>query len=294
MDWLNIQKSINYIEDNIFDNLNHDKIAKQMYLSSFHFHRAFSMITGITIGEYIRNRKLSLAGQELFITKAKVIDIASKYGYESPESFTKAFTRFHGVNPSEAKISSANLKFFNPLTININLKGGFNMANLEKFEIKRFGPYRFIGKSVYARGGSGDIFGGLWGNSDWIFKKLDNLKGYSTDEIHDVALITTDKYDEQKKLIGYTVGRFMKADTPVPEGMDYFDISDMFMAQGFVSGKFDDMIANAERMTAEAIEKQTKYVATWEFFAEIYTKDTIPDADVSSVLGYYISCKEKE
>ena len=84
MDWRTIQKAIDYIENNILDNLNYDEIAKQIYLSSYHFHRAFSMITGVTVGEYVRNRKLSLAGQELFLTKAKVIDIALKYGYESP------------------------------------------------------------------------------------------------------------------------------------------------------------------------------------------------------------------
>ena len=129
MDWRSIQEAIDYIENNIFDNLNHNEIAKKIYSSEFHFHRTFSMITGITIGEYIRNRKLSIAGQELFITKAKVIDIALKYGYESPESFTKAFTRFHGVNPSEARISNASLIFYNPLIINFNITGGFNMDN---------------------------------------------------------------------------------------------------------------------------------------------------------------------
>ena len=168
------------------------------------------------------------------------------------------------------------------------------MVKLEKFEIEKFGPYRFIGKSVYARAGaenSGYIFGGLWGNSEWIFKRLDGLKDYTTNETDDVALLTWDKYDEQKKLLGYTVGRFMKADTPVPDGMDYFDIPVMFVAKGLVSGKFGDMIGNAERLTAEAIEQQTKYVATKDFYAEIYEN---PNVDESSLYGYYVSCKEKE
>ena len=70
-----------------------------------HFHRLFSMITGITANEYIRNRKLSMAGQELIMSNKKVIDVAMKYGYDSPESFTKAFARFHGVTPSVARRS---------------------------------------------------------------------------------------------------------------------------------------------------------------------------------------------
>jgi len=242
MDWRNIQEAIDFVEENILNEINHDEIAKNIYSSSFHFHRAFSMIAGVTIGEYIRNRKLSLAGQELFTTKGKVIDIALKYGYESPESFTRAFTRFHGINPTEARISGANLKFYNPLKININLKGGFGMAKLEKFEIVKFGPYRFMGKSVYARcGQSPYIFGGLWGNDEWIFKKLNGMKEYATEENDDVGFLTYDKYDEQKKLLGYTVGKFMKPDTPLPaelagteHEMDYFDIPAMYVAKGFV------------------------------------------------------------
>lgn len=169
------------------------------------------------------------------------------------------------------------------------------MVILEKIEFKPFGPYRFIGKSVYARAGaefSGQIFGNLWENSKWIFEKLDCLSEYTTDETHNVAFITGDKYDEEKKLLGYTVGRFMKADTPVPYGMDYFNIPSMFVAKGWVRGEFEDMIANAERLTAEAIKEQTKYIGTWEICAEVYTKDTIPVNNVKSVLGYYIGCKE--
>ena len=297
MDWSIIQKAIDFIEENIFSNLNYDEIAKQIYSSSFHFHRAFSMIAGITVGEYIRNRKLSLAGQELFTAKTKVIDVALKYGYESPESFTKAFTRFHGVNPSEARISCTNLKFYNPLIINFNLKGGFDMAKLEKFEIVKFGPYRFIGKSVYARcGQSPYIFGGLWGNDKWIFEKLNSMKEYASDITDDVGFMTFDKYDEQKKLLGYTVGRFMKADTPVPAElvgtdyeMDYFDIPAMYVAKGFV-GKDVDAWQYATKLTHEAIEQQTKYITTNDFLAEIYTN---PNVDASSFYGYYVSCKEK-
>ncbi|MBI9048148.1 MAG: helix-turn-helix transcriptional regulator [Anaerolineaceae bacterium] len=74
-------------------------------LSRYHFHRLFSMITGMTITEYIRNRRLSLVGQELVLSEEKVIDIALKYGYDSPESFSKAFSRFHSIAPSAARRS---------------------------------------------------------------------------------------------------------------------------------------------------------------------------------------------
>ena len=91
----------------------------------------------------------------------------------------------------------------------------------------------------------------------------------------------------------YTVGRFMMPDTPVPDGMDFFDIPEIIIAKGWLSGKFDDMISSAEGLTAEAIAKQEKYVGTWEVTAEVYTNETVTDENVISVLGYYIGCKEK-
>jgi len=174
------------------------------------------------------------------------------------------------------------------------------MLTLEKFEIVPLGPCRFIGKSVYARAGagySGQIFGGLWGNSAGIFAALNAIAEYAAGETDGIALLTWDKYDERKKLLGYTVGRFMKADTPVPDGLDYFDIPAAFVAKGWVKGEFDEMIGGAEALTFEAIGKQEKYVPNWDdgsFMAEVYTKETVPEGGVVSRMGYYIGCKVKE
>lgn len=142
------------------------------------------------------------------------------------------------------------------------------MAKLEKLEFERFGPYKFIGKSVYARTGSknsGQIFGNLWSMKKWIFEKIDRLADFATSEVNNVALLTGDKYDEEKRLLGYTVGRFMKPDTPVPDEMDFFDIPDMYVAKGWISGKFDDIISNADRLTREAIKQQNKHIEFCNF-----------------------------
>lgn len=109
MDWLTgIQNAINYIEGNLTEKIDYDEAAKQASCSSFYFQRIFSILCGITLGDYIRNRRLTLAGNELSTTDNKVIDIALKYGYESPESFTRAFSKFHGVTPSNAKKMALN------------------------------------------------------------------------------------------------------------------------------------------------------------------------------------------
>lgn len=91
------------------------------------FQRIFSIVTGMTVGDYIRSRRLTLAGNELKGSDVKVLDTALKYGYETAESFTKAFTRFHGVTPSVAKHQKSVLKSFTPLSINIDVRGGFTM-----------------------------------------------------------------------------------------------------------------------------------------------------------------------
>lgn len=108
-------------------------------MSSFDFHRTFRFIVGMTANEYIRNRRLTLAAQELQTTDLSVIEAAYKYGYESPESFSKAFSRFHGSTPKQAKQKGARLHLFNPLVIKIILEGGSIMDyRIEHKEKQKF------------------------------------------------------------------------------------------------------------------------------------------------------------
>lgn len=125
MDWITgIQKAIDYIESHITEELAYEDIARQSFSSPFHFQRVFSILCGYTLGEYIRFRRLSLAGIELTQGTEKVIDIAFKYGYETPESFAKAFQKFHGITPSQARSGGVMLKSFSRLSIKVSLEGG--------------------------------------------------------------------------------------------------------------------------------------------------------------------------
>lgn len=97
-------------------------------------------------------------------------------------------------------------------------------------------------------------------------------------------MLTWEKYDDKTKLLGYTVGRFMKADTPVPDGMDYFDIADGHVAKGY----FDSYVGNEEGLMREAIEKHGEYSsAHWRFMVEIGEFEKEPG------FVYYISCDKK-
>lgn len=124
MEWANaISTAIGYIEENITEDLTAENIARQVNISPFYFQRGFGMLCGFTITEYIRNRRLALAA-EVLSCGAAVIETAVKYGYDSPDSFAKAFYRFHGITPSTARKNLTMLKTFAPLKIKLSLEGG--------------------------------------------------------------------------------------------------------------------------------------------------------------------------
>lgn len=128
MEWIiGLQKAIDYIEDHLTETIDYEVVASQCLSSSYHFQRVFSILCGFTVGEYIRNRRLSLAGRKLATSDVKVIDIALKYGYESPDSFAKAFKKFHGILPSQVKNNGSVLKSYARLILKISLEGATPM-----------------------------------------------------------------------------------------------------------------------------------------------------------------------
>ena len=149
-----IQQAICYMEEHILEDISYVEAAKSVHMSSYNFHRTFSFITGMTANEYIRSRRLTLAGQELLTTACSVTEAAYKYGYESPESFSRAFSRFHGSTPRQVmsrQVTSgsdksvpdmgkgASLHLFNPLVIKITVEGGSIMDyRIEHRESQRF------------------------------------------------------------------------------------------------------------------------------------------------------------
>ena len=149
---LGIERAISYVEDNITEDLEIGDVSAVAYLSPFYFQRVFRSICGLTIGEYIRFRRLTLAAEELAGGNARVIDVALKYGYDSPDSFSRAFTKFHGISPSAAKIKGATLRALSPLKINLEQRGKcimeYKIVEKSAFTIVGFGK-RFNGETSY-------------------------------------------------------------------------------------------------------------------------------------------------
>ncbi|TWT13211.1 AraC family transcriptional regulator [Planomicrobium sp. CPCC 101079] len=140
MGWAeSLQQAIDFMEENLLQEVTIEDIAKQANSSVFHFQRTFSILTDMAVGEYLRKRRLTLAAYELVSTSTKIIDLAYKYGYDTPEAFTKAFRRQHGVTPSEARKNVGKLQSYNRLVLQVNLKGAepmnYKIVEKEAFQV---------------------------------------------------------------------------------------------------------------------------------------------------------------
>ncbi|WP_338778990.1 AraC family transcriptional regulator [Metabacillus sp. FJAT-52054] len=159
--------SIDYLEKRLDSVISMEEAAAAACMSKFHFHRMFQMVTGVTPGEYVRKRRLTLAAQELTHSQAKVINIALKYGYETPESFSKAFRKAHGMSPTEARQTGRILKAYPRLSFQIQLKGekemNYHIVDKESFKV--------VGKSIKASMVNGEQHGAIsqfWEESNQI------------------------------------------------------------------------------------------------------------------------------
>ena len=189
MDWITgMQKAIDYIEANLTEDIDYEKVAAESFSSSYYFQRVFSILCGYTLGEYIRMRRLSLAGAELASGKEKVIDIALKYGYDSPDSFAKAFFKFHGITPSEARMNGKMLKSFSRLSIKISLEGGIVM----NYRIEKKPELTLLGYKKHFDGTPYDETRRKQEEKFFISTRAHQwmLKGMANDKLSDYCVIT--------------------------------------------------------------------------------------------------------
>lgn len=154
MDWLErMNNAMEYIETRLSENIDYDQVAKIACCSTYHFQRMFSFITSVPLSEYIRRRRLTLAAFELQQSDAKVIDTALKYGYESPEAFSRAFKKMHGVMPTSAREKGIVLKAYPRLSSHISIRGDVEM----NYKIEEKQGFEMFGISTAVHD-AGDLF----------------------------------------------------------------------------------------------------------------------------------------
>lgn len=205
MEWIRcINQMLRYVEAHLMDDLDIATIAREVSFSPFYLQRMFTMMTDMTVSEYVRQRRLSVAGQELQATDAKVLDVALRCGYETPESFQKAFRRFHGITPSAAKRMRAQLRYLNPLQIQVTLTGG----KIMDYSIENLGELTIVG--MERRFSFDSAFQQIPGYWDEYCKR----------GLHDVVPgclgVCLDEPDRTD--FAYLIGSFYEPGAPVPEG----------------------------------------------------------------------------
>lgn len=137
----NMNKAMEYIEEHLAEEIDYSEISKIAYCSEYHFKRMFSFLAGISLSEYIRRRRLTLAALDLKDNDLRIIDVAVKYGYNSADSFSRAFHSLHGILPSEARSENIQLKAYPRMTFQLSIKGGCEM----KYRIVEKGPFKLVG-----------------------------------------------------------------------------------------------------------------------------------------------------
>jgi len=254
VEWLqSVSNAIRFIEENLTEEIDVSTVSRQNFASDSNFSRIFSIVTGVTVSDYIRFRRLTEAGHTLAKSKGKIIDTAMRYQYDTSESFSKAFMRFHSITPSQARNGDA-LKTFEPLTIEIIIRGGFNMEHKimetksggklvqESFEYKTLGAARFVGKLTYDE-------------PKKVIPTIEPLMPKAEALISDYCLL---EYSENKHdtVDTHIVGRFYPANTDVPSGLTFFDIPTVNIAYSVYKNvdSFNGDLNEAHELTCNKIK----------------------------------------
>ena len=144
MEWVEkLNQCMDYIEEHLTDGIDYEQLGRIACCSAYHFQRMFTYMAGITLSEYIRRRKMSLAAVDLQGGDAKIIDVAEKYGYNSPTAFNRAFQSVHGIAPSAVRKEGVSVKTFPPISFRISVKGAVEMD----YRIETKEAFRIIGVS---------------------------------------------------------------------------------------------------------------------------------------------------
>ncbi len=271
MDWVeSLNETVRYIEENLKSGVDGCAAAKHVAISRLYLDKAFSILTGMTISEYIRARKLSLAGQELLSGNAKVIDVALRYGYDTPESFAKAFSRFHGIAPSNAKKTGAVLRCQNPLAIKIVMEG----ATVMNYRIETMGAFTVFGvERTFEEGTSFQEIPKYWGE---FFQK-----GYQK-QVCPVYGICLDMCGGNGTF-QYLIGDNCEADAAVPDGFVKREIPSHTWAIFSCTGALPDALQQVNRQIyTEWLPGNPDYEAADGINIEMYSEGDTSSADYHS------------
>lgn len=230
-----MNQAMQYIEDHLGEEIDSKELAKIALTSETYFKRLFSFLSGMPLSDYIRKRRLTQAAFELKQSDIKVIDLALKYGYTSPDAFTKAFQQVHGVTPTAARELNSHLKSYPMLTFRLTIQGGKPM-NYRLVEKETFTAAGYKTEAVVnSEGESEDILSFLGSLTDEHFTKLKNISNGYFDG--NPLYISSDHENEENQTSqNFYVG--VPVDT-VPEELDSITISNQTWAVFTIEGEWE-------------------------------------------------------
>lgn len=289
MDWLSgMVRVIDYIEDHLTEEIDVNVVAKEAACSGFYLQKLFSIIFGMTIGEYIRCRRLSLAGNELSVSGGKVLDIALKYGYESSESFSRAFSKFHGINPSEAKKDGSKLNFFPRLFVKVTLGKGGVMG----YKIVEKDAFSVIEKSEPQKRNDAVSVASIqsfW-KSAYTDGTVDILFDRSAHKNH-ILGICYGNMSKDSDFFNYSVAAICDKDCDVPEGFCKSIIPARAWAVFECVGPIPEAMQDMWQTIVAEFFPSSGYAPTYEMDIEVYSRGDRRKADYRSEI--WVPIKKK-
>ena len=289
MNWITgIQRAIDYVEDHLTEDIDFDMIAAESFSSSYYFQRTFSILCGYTIGEYIRMRRLTLAGAELAVGTSRVIDVALKYGYDSPDSFSKAFQKFHGITPSAAKANGNMLKSFSRLSIKISLEGG----NTMDYRIEEKAPFSVIERvEIHSTENAENLksIPKFWERSD-ADGTLERLSELASDKKYIFGICYANP-DKSAKTFEYSIAAKCDDSIPVPEGFRKTEISAKTWIVFTCFGAMPNAIQGTWHRIVTEFFPGSEYTPTYEMDIEVYTEGDMSSPNYQSEI--WIPIKKK-
>ncbi len=286
MEWMQaLRTSIDYMEANLLKDCTVEEIAQTVNISPFYFQKGFKIMTGYSIGEYIRNRRLYLAALDVVKNEEKIIDLAYKYGYDTPESFTKAFSRFHGISPMQIKVQAYKIKPFQPLQISISVKGGSQMD----YSIEQMEAFQVIGmERIFQYDSAFDDIPKFW--EEYCNKYMNQYDQELSKCCIGMYGISIDEEMEGKDFRYLIAGNYKK--TTIPEGLTVEKIPALTFAKFRCVGPMPEAIqAVNTKIFHEWLPGNAEYEIAAGYNIEMYSKGDTRAVDYVSEI--WIPVKKK-
>ena len=291
MDWITgIQRAIDYTEAHLTDEIDFEAAAREAASSAFHFQRMFSMLCGFTLGDYIRMRRLSLAADELR-KSGRVIDVALKYGYDTPESFSRAFTRFHGVTPTEVRHGGSS-KSFSRLSVKLILDGG----NFMDYRIEKKEAFKVVCRKKQVNKPQGDTatadISAFWGevSASGVMEKICRYGRF--DSFNGVLGICFSG-EMANNGFPYGIGAEYNGMPLTDEGLDIVEIPSYTYAVFKCKGQMPDAFKDTyKKICTEFFPQSSSYEYGSGIEIEVYPSDDVQNPDYSCEI--WIAVNEKK